>query len=230
MTYFNDTFFHGYNCKTDLCEIGLKYGTDKTPFLNHDAYNLDGIPTSHGYTPFYNLLFSTLRYKDISFGEIGIYKNSSMKMWREYFKNARLYGWDCKPEQNIEERYRIDFVELAKNDCLHNTTYDYMNVKDEKSIESSLSKANTKFDILIDDSDHDFWSQIRIIRKAFPYLKKGGMLIIEDMYHSLDQFFEEIKLYGHHKFYETITYVQTEHYKKTYGDGMVVLIRNEIQL
>ena len=228
MTNFNSIFFNAYDNRTELCELGVKYGTDKTPFLNYDAYSLDGIPTSHGYTPFYDMLFSNLRYKDISFGEIGIYKNSSMKMWREYFKNATLYGWDCLPENNIEERYKIDFVELAKNDFLPNTIYDYMNVKNEESIRNSLSKSNTKFDILIDDSDHEFWSQIKIVRSVFPYLKKGGMLIIEDMYHSLDRFFGEIKFYNHHKFYSTITYVQTEHHEKKYGDGMVVLIRNGI--
>jgi hypothetical protein len=225
----NTIFFNSYGSKTTLCELGIKYGTDKTPFLNYDAYNLDGNPTSHGYTPFYDFLFSNLRYKNISFGEIGIYKNSSMKMWREYFKNAILYGWDCKPEQNIEKRYNIDFVELAKKDLLPNTFYDYMNVKDELSIMESLKKTNNKFDILIDDSDHDFWSQIRIIRSSPPYLKSGGMLIIEDMYHSVESIFEQIKLYGHHKFYDTMTFIQTEHNKKTYGDGIILLIRNEVE-
>ena len=230
MMQFNKIFFHSLNSKTELCELGLKYGTDKTPFLDHDAYNLGNIITSHGYTPFYNFLFSPLKYKDITFGEIGIYKNSSMKMWREYFTNAKLYGWDCKPDQNVEERYKVDFIESAKRDGLHNTIYDYINVKDERSILHSLKKTQTKFDVLIDDSDHDVWSQIRIIRSAPSFLKTGGMLIIEDMYHSVDQFFEEIKLYEHHRFYDSITCVETDHYNKVYGDGIILLVRNGVNV
>lgn len=220
---FSQIIHNGHSGASELCNIGLKYKTDKSPLVGN----------SHSYTSFYNLLFSNLRYRHISFGEIGIYKNASMKMWREYFPNANLYGWDCLPEENVEERYKvIDFIQSAKNDFLYNTIYDYMNVKDEKSIETSFNKVNTKFDILIDDSDHDFWSQIRIIRESVNYMKPGGILIIEDVVFKMYEYFERICEYGHNKFYDVFTQVKTMHNNQTYGsdcDELIVLIRNGVE-
>jgi len=220
---FNQIIYNGHSGSSELCNIGLKYGTDKSPLVKN----------SHAYTCFYNLLFSTLKYKNISFGEIGIYKNFSMKMWREYFHNANLYGWDCFPEQSGEKRYQeYDFVQSAKNDFLHNTFYDYMNVKDEQSIDTSLKKTNTKFDVLIDDSDHDFWSQIRIIRNAVNYIKPGGILIIEDVEFKVYQYFDLVCEYGHDKFYDVFTQVKTLHNNQKHGsdcDELIILTRNEVE-
>lgn len=220
---FNQVIHNAYYGGTELCNIGFKYQTDKSPLVKD----------SHAYTPFYDLLFSNLKYKEIILGEIGIYKNSSMKMWSEYFSNATLYGWDCLPEENLEARYQIcDFVKSAKNDFLCNTNYDYMNVKDQQSIENSLLKTNTKFDILIDDSDHEFWSQIRIIRSAAPYIKAGGMLIIEDVSYKIYQYVEEIKRFNHHRFYDVFTQVKTCHNNQKYGsdsDEIIILNRNGVE-
>lgn len=227
----NKIYFNSFDSKTELCELGVKYGTDKTPFLTYDAYNLDGITTALPYTPFYNLLFSSMKYKNIIFGEIGIYKNASMKMWREYFPNATLYGWDCdNTGGKTEDRYSQDFVELARKDNLDNTFYDYMNVKDESSIVNSFKKTNTKFDIIIDDSDHEFWSQIRIIRSSVNFLSSNGMLIIEDVWDSsmIELYEQEINRYGHQKFYNSLTHISPDHDKKTYSGGLLLLTRNEV--
>jgi predicted O-methyltransferase YrrM len=40
------------------------------------------------------------------------------------------------------------------------------------------------FDVIIDDSSHEHGHQIRIIREAWPRLKPGGILIIEDIFRS----------------------------------------------
>ena len=219
---FNQIIHNGHSEFSELCNIGSKHKTDKSPLVGN----------SHAYTCFYDLLFSNLRYRDILFGEIGIYKNASMKMWREYFHNANLYGWDCFPEESGEERYQVcDFVQSAKNDLLHNTIYDYMNVKDDKSIETSFKKINKKFDILIDDSDHYFWSQIRIIRSAINYIKPGGILIIEDVQYKMYEYFNEICECGHDKFYDVFTQVKTMHNTQSYGsdcDELILLIRNGV--
>jgi len=220
---FNEILYQGFGHSTELCEIGLKYQTDKSPFLD----------ISHAYTPFYNFLFSPIRNKEIVFGEIGIYKNASMKMWRDYFPNANLYGWDCHPEDADETRYQLmDFVQNAKGDKLENTIYDYMNVKNEQSIQDCLEKTNCKFDILIDDSDHHFWSQIRLIRSVYPYIKNNGFLIIEDVAYPIYRYFEEIGRYGHDKFYNVFTKVKTYHNNQAFGsdvDEIIVLIRNGVE-
>ena len=173
-------------------------------------------------TSFYNLLFSPFKYKQINFGEIGIYKNSSMKIWREYFSNAHLYGWDNDSS----------LLQSAKEDNLPDTSYDYMDVTSEVSICEAFEKSNSKFDILIDDSDHTFWSRIKIIRNAYKYLNPGGILIIEGLLSedSFESYMEEINLYGHNKFYDSIKKINTHHIM---GNGIypnswiLILTRNE---
>lgn len=213
---YSQLLYQDLNCVTELCDIGFKYSTDKSPLSKN----------SHSYTPFYHFLFSSMRRKNIVFGEIGIYENSSMKMWREYFSNAQLYGWDCEQEENIDERYKFnDFVQLAKDDCLENTIYDYMNVREEDSIRHALEKTQNKFDVLIDDSDHDFWSHLKIIRSSIPFLNDGGILILEDVDKKMWYYTEEIEKYGHNKFYTSFIEVRTSNP----NDKIFMLIRNGVE-
>jgi hypothetical protein len=206
---FNEVNYYGHDESTDLCKLGLKYNADKSPLV------------AHGYTPFYNFLFSNLKYRDINFGEIGIYENASMKMWREYFSNANLYGWDCRMEDRDEDLnrfYKKDYVENAKQHNLKNTIYDYMDVASENSINEALEKTQIKFDVLIDDSDHQFWSQIKLLRNVYKFLKPGGMFIIEDLMYNFVDILEELKLFGHDKHYDVVNkinlYDQNLKYKK----------------
>jgi len=225
---FNEMDYHGYNEPTDLCKLGLKHGADKSPL--HCL--TDGFG-GHGYTPFYNFLLSSLRYRDINFGEIGIYENGSMKMWREYFPNANLYGWDCRMEDrdtDLNRFYKKDYVENARSQGLQNTIYDYMNVTCEKSINEALQKTQTKFDVLLDDSDHNFWSWVRLMRNVHKYLNPGGLFIIEDIGYNFVDVIQEFKAYGHDQYYHTITkvnlYDQNMKYKRD-PQYIFVLVKNE---
>lgn len=150
---------------TDLCLLGVKYPTDKSP------YNTDANLHKHAYTSIYNLLFSNLRYNDIKFGELGILDNNSMLSWREFFPNAKLYGFEWFDS-------RLDKAVNDGIDC----TYVKMDVKDVKSISKGLNRAGSNFDILIDDSTHEFEDQIKFINEAYKHLNTGGFLIIEDVF------------------------------------------------
>jgi hypothetical protein len=48
------------NSITELCTLGVKYPTDKSP------YNTDDNLHKHAYTAIYNLLFSNLKYASFS--------------------------------------------------------------------------------------------------------------------------------------------------------------------
>jgi hypothetical protein len=150
-----------------------------------------------------------------------------MKMWRDYFPNAKLYGWDCEVSDKNDQReeYSKDFVESAKMDNLQNTVYDYMDVTNINSIENALKKTETKFDILIDDSDHSFWSQINLIRTVPLFLNPGGMLIIEDVDRRNYEFRNHIGMYGHQKFYSDFIEVKTGNP----NDNIYIFIRNEVE-
>ena len=154
------------NSITELCLLGVKYPTDKSP------YNKDTNLHKHAYTSIYNLLFSNIKYNDLRIGEVGILENNSMLSWREFFPNARLYGFEW-----FDSR-----LDKAISDKIPNCTYTKMNVTDVNSIEKGLADGGCDFDILMDDSTHVFEDQIKFINVAYKHLKPGGFLIVEDIF------------------------------------------------
>ena len=205
----NTTYFN-----TDLCEIGKKYNSDKSPHAPNKH--------RHAYTGIYHFLFHKIRDEKINIGEIGIYENNGIKMFREYFKNANLYGY----ENNL------NLIDRAKNDNLQNTKYFYMEVNDPVSINDGLKKCEDKFDIIIDDSSHMFEHQINIIKNSIPYLKKGGYLVVEDIFnnikiHDEKNYYKELN--SIEKDFSEIYFVQSEHinrYSPMFdNDKLLVLIK-----
>lgn len=157
-------------CSTELCELGVKYPTDKSPLnTNNHLYK-------HAYTAIYNLLFSSLKYKPIRLSEIGIYHNMSMRCWREFFPNATLYGLE----------YNQDFINNALEHNLNNTFYSIIDVTNKQSIKAAFNNLEHKMDIIIDDSTHQPLHQINIIQTCLDYLNSGGYLVIEDLFKSVD--------------------------------------------
>ena len=206
----NNYCINYYDSKTDLCEIGSKYGTDKSPLfsdLTKLYYNKD---YRHSYTCFYSILFSTLKNQEINFGEIGIANNASIKMWREYFSRAKIYAWDGS----------VECIEKAKVNNLNDVFYGYMHTEYEKSIQNAFLNCGMKFDVLLDDASHLFWDQIRVIRLSVDYLKNGSFLIIEDIDKNISNYdyILEIKRYGHDKFFESISFIEFDHENVELGD------------
>ena len=182
--------------ETNLCKLGRKFNTNKS------GINLDGHRS--GYTSLYNLLFYHLENKNCSVAEIGIEKNASTKMWREYFKKARI---DCF---EIDKRK----INLARKDKLKNVRYHYIDVNDKKIIYSQFKKTRKKYDIIIDDSTHLFDHQINIILSTYKFLKSGGILVIEDIYkfrkgYEENKYHEKIKYIL--KFFSYATFIDTPH-------------------
>ena len=165
---------------SQLCKSGAYYGTNKSP-LNNNGHR-------SGYTPYYDLLFRHLKNEKINFAEIGIENNASTKMWRKYFSNAKIYGFE----------YEDVKIKNAKKHYLKNTVYKKIDVTNQESIKKAFSMINKKFDIIIDDSTHFFSHQLNVIRNVYPFIKKNGILIIEDVFknrkeHSEENYFEKLK-------------------------------------
>ena len=70
-----------------LQEIGLKTGTDKSA---HTYKNIS-------YLDIYERYFNKIKNDVKVFVEIGIFNGKSLKMWKEYFPNAIIYGIDINP-------------------------------------------------------------------------------------------------------------------------------------
>lgn len=143
-------------------ELCVKYGTDKTPEIGHS------------YAPIYDKLLGGRRPKNIL--EIGIgYKGlmeryvtqyqagASLRVWRDFFPEARIYGIDNHEEAALDEP-RITTL-------IGNST-------DELWV-SSLKLP--KFDFIIDDGSHEHRDQLKTAMLFMSKLKPGGLYFIEDV-------------------------------------------------
>lgn len=205
--------------KTPLCELGKKYDTDKTPWRE----NLTDKPPyrhAHPYTCFYDNLFKTMKDKKLVFGELGILYGSSMWMWREYFKNADIYGFE----------YDINLINEFHQKNKENIKIDTINVNDINNIRNTLAKYPL-FDILIDDTTHQMRHQINVIKFAFDRVKPGGYLIIEDIYEAYNENDYYIQIKEFLKECSEYYFVKLDHSKKfskpCYNDKLLVLKKKQ---
>jgi len=169
---FNSFIINSDNNTSELCILGGKFGTDKSP-LNQTGHR-------KSFTPVYDIIFQKFKNKKIKLAEIGIADSKSVKMWRNYFKKASIYGFD----------FNHKFIREGKKLKLPKTFYNYINIKSVTSIKKSLKKFKTKFDIIIDDSTHDENDQIRLVLNSHRFLKKGGIIVLEDV----ESYDEEVEL------------------------------------
>ena len=154
----------------DLFTLVEKYGTDKS---------------LSKYTNTYSDLFTPIKDQITSILEIGIgtlnpeipstfsgniqhfehYKpGGSLRVWRDFFSNANVYGIDiakdCKFEEERIKTFLFDSSEKEYTDY-------YLN--------------NLTFDIIIDDGNHDPKYQVKTLKNLLPKLKEDGYYVIEDI-------------------------------------------------
>jgi hypothetical protein len=159
-----------------LCD---KYGSDK------GEVSESGHPFSwpaHSYADFYERLFGHCRLEIKNVFECGLGTNNpnmpsnmtasgkpgaSLRVWREYFPNAYIYGADIDRE--------ILFVDERIN------TF-YCDQTDILSIASVWNQIkDVKFCVIIDDGLHTFEAGVSLFENSFFMLRNGGIYIIEDV-------------------------------------------------
>ena len=92
---------------------------------------------------------------------------ASLRVWRDFFPNAKVYGAD------------VDRKTLFTEDRI--LTY-YVDQFNKLSIEEMWIEINEKnFDLIIDDGAHYFDANINFYEKSFDKLRKDGFYIIEDI-------------------------------------------------
>jgi hypothetical protein len=168
------TFTNNLNIKIDtteyiskLCISGMNNNTDKSPF----AMNSVCCRHRKGFTGVYSLLFSRFLNTPLNFAEIGIEAGGSLCMWREYFPQANLYAFELNKDK----------IDACKQLNIQNIVYNEIDVTKEESINEAFRKTDILYDIIIDDSLHENYSHNLKIANLGKYLKKDGILIIEDI-------------------------------------------------
>jgi len=162
------------NNSSELCKIGQKYDTDKSSQRN----NVTNCRHCHPYTLFYDGLFRNRKEEYLKIAELGILDGASLLMWREYFKNAEIYGFEYNNEliNKFKQNFNNEQLTLANID-----------VTNKESIVNAFNNLNVLYDIIIEDTTHQFEDQIRVIENVYKYLKPGGILIIEDIFKSYNE-------------------------------------------
>lgn len=158
--------FSPYHGKpTELCELAMKYNSDKCPQIGHC------------YTPFYYEYLKDKRNSVKKVLEIGVGTNhykklipgyvlgAGLRMWRDFFPNAHVYGIDIMPES------------IFTDDRL--TTL-HCDERDEQAVKNLISKIGSDIDLVIDDGSHHVNDQIFLLKTLMPLLDKGVTYIIED--------------------------------------------------
>ena len=113
---------------------------------------------------FYDTICTDRRYTAKNILEIGIFKGGSALLWRDYFHNAVVHGVDMIHCSAISNQPRI--VQSVDN------AYDFPFI-------SSLN--DDYYDIIIDDGPHTFPSMVIFLTQYLRKLKKGGVMILEDI-------------------------------------------------
>jgi hypothetical protein len=159
-----------------LCDL---YGSDKGSNLtiNH-PYAWD----PHRYTDLYEMLFYGNEDEITSVFECGIgtsnasfpanmgpagQPGASLRVWRDYFPNAIIYGADIDRDVLFKEE-RIETF--------------YMDQLDPNSIESATQKFQAgAFDLMVDDGLHTYDAAITLFLNSSHLLSPRGIYVIEDV-------------------------------------------------
>jgi len=98
--------------------------------------------------------------------EIGVQYGGSLKMWKEYLQNAKIFGIDINPDCKNLENKDIDIQIGSQND--------------KKFLKNYAAHVND-LDIIIDDGGHTMEQQLNTFKILFPILNDGGVFIVEDI-------------------------------------------------
>ena len=142
-------------------------------------------------------------------------------MWQEYFTTSYIYGFDVYAEKIV------DFKNKYNNERI---TLSTINVHNNDSIKNTFAGINILYDIIIEDTTHQFEDQIRVIENTYQYLKPGGILIIEDIYKSYNEenYINRLKPILHN--FQDYYFVEVDHINRNSvgwdNDKLFVLIKD----
>lgn len=144
--------------KMNLVELAQLHGTDKWG--------------SHYYAKNYEQHFGPFREKKINLLEIGIggegniaAGGQSLRMWRDFFPNATIYGLDIYDKKAHEED-RIKIIQGSQNDVL---------------VLETIVRESGGLDLVVDDGSHVNSHVIKSFQTLFPLLNDNGIYVVEDL-------------------------------------------------
>ena len=141
-----------------LEELAFYYGTDKS----HD---------DHKYVDLYSTLFDPIKHRIRNVTEIGLAQGQSLQVWHDYFSAAHIWGVDIHPGVIGHAR------SLFKGD----PRVHILMANSRSQAITKLGLSLESMDVIIDDGDHYPVVMQKTLIKWWPYVRKGGLYIIEDI-------------------------------------------------
>lgn len=132
-----------------LIEIAKKYHSTKSYMKYFDLYEM---------------FLNKYQNSNIKILEIGVFNGDSLKIWREYFSNAIICGFDID-----DKKIYIPGVDIFIGD------------QTDPIFLANLIDKYKNFDIIIDDGSHVSKHIIKSFNFLFNYLNLGGLYVIEDL-------------------------------------------------
>lgn len=168
----------------ELQDLMAKYGTDK-----------DSV---HSYGNTYAALFGPIKDTTHSVLEIGVASGASLRVWRDYFQHAIVYGVDIDPAATVTDDRIVTFTADAT---------------DYKQLITAV--AGGDFDVIIDDGDHQLAHQLLTLFFLWPFLRPGGLYCIEDV--------QEPEVLENYSRVDIVTVYDLRHERDRYDDVLTVL-------
>src|SRR3990167_7067133 len=165
-----------------LEQLGTKYGTDKG--------------TKHNYLPAYYELFKDRRKSVKKVCEVGVGEGASLRMWREFFPNAMIYGGEIQDDRIFKE----DRIEVLSCDQSF-----------EVDLADLIAYTGPDIDLFVDDGSHLSQDQLFTCLTVMPWLNKEVIYVIEDVV--------DTSLAGHIREYS----VETVNCGRRYDDRLLII-------
>ena len=205
----NFTYLSNSRNNKKLTDLMNFYGSDKGGKNNH-----------HNFSNYYSEIFFHKKNNIKNFLEVGLGTNNtdvlsnmgsegtplaSLRAWRDYFKNANIYGADIDKD-------------ILKNEDRIKTFY--VDQTDPPSIKSMFKEiGEKKFDVILEDGLHEYNANICFFENAINYLEYDGTYIIEDVYYKDQKKF--IEYFQDKKYYFSI--IDIFHEKNIANNCLIVI-------
>lgn len=140
--------------KDELTKLAIKYGSDRHPW------------SKHSYTPYYFQLFDNKRETVKKVLEIGVGEHSGLRMWRDFFPNATIYGAEIEDNRIYnEEGIRVYKCDQAS----------------DLDLKKLINEIGSDIDFVVEDASHKPEDQVFTCLTLMPLLDKNIIYIIEDV-------------------------------------------------
>ena len=146
--------------------LALKHGTDKAS-------------TAHGFAEIYERELpapdTVSTERPLRILEIGVESGASLRMWRDWYtaengaRRAAVIGVDSNPACLGCKEEGIDVILADASDA---------------AFAEALGSASGPFDVVVDDGSHKCQDQVASFRALWPYVRAGGVYVVEDLHAS----------------------------------------------